>query len=289
MSPFVPEKPAYSYAYKSFTAHIISLGTEYKRLMVQELEHDDQEFGTLKTAFFLSVTTKITSASELSKPSYWVSNLISPVLFKSAVNNTLLTQNKDIFLEAGPYSTLAGPLRNIFSRLGLAYPYIPLILRDTDCEQTLLSAFGQLYQSGASIKFDELVPQGRVLTDLPVYPWDHSTSYWYELLASRDWRFRKHRHHGLLGLRVPETTHSGSCWRNALSIEDEPWLYDHKIQDAVVFPFAGYCVMAGEAMRQITGTESGFRLTRVEANSPIRLSEGKTVEIRTTLIPRSTK
>ena len=257
--------------------------------MVQELEHDDQEFGTLKTAFFSSVTTKITSASELSKPSYWVSNLISPVLFKSAVNNALLTQNKDIFLEVGPHSTLAGPLRNIFSRLGLACPYIPSMLRDADCEQTLLSAFGQLYQSGASIKFDELVPQGRVLTDLPVYPWDHSTSYWYELLASRDWRFRKHGHHGLLGLRVPETTHSGPCWRNALSIEDEPWLYDHKIQDAVVFPFAGYCVMAGEAMRQITGTESGFRLTRVEANSAMRLSEGKTVEIRTTLIPRSTK
>ena len=257
--------------------------------MVQELEHDDQEFGTLKTAFFSSVTTKITNASELSKPSYWVSNLIFPVLFKSAVNNALLTQNKDIFLEVGPHSTLAGPLRNIFSRLGLACPYIPSMLRDADCERTLLSAFGNLYQSGASIKFDELVPQGRVLTDLPVYPWDHSTSYWYELLASRDWRFRKHGHHSLLGLRVPETTHSGPCWRNALSIEDEPWLYDHKIQDAVVFPFAGYCVMAGEAMRQITGTESGFRLTRVEANSAMRLSEGKTVEIRTTLIPCSTK
>ena len=257
--------------------------------MRQELEHDDQEFETPKTAFFSSVTTRVTSASELSKTSYWVSNLVCPVLFKSTVNNALLTQSKDIFLEVGPHSTLAGPLRNIFSRLGLACPYIPSMLRGEDCEQTLLSAFGQLYQLGASIKFNELVPQGRVSTDLPPYPWDHSTSYWYELLASRDWRFRKHGHHSLLGLRVPETTELGPCWRNALSIEDEPWLYDHKIQDAVVFPFAGYCVMAGEAMRQITGTESGFHLTRVEANSAMRLGEGKTVEIRTTLRPHGTK
>ena len=258
-------------------------------MISQELEHKDQGLATPRITFFSSVTTKIISASELLKPNYWVSNLVSPVLFKSTVINALSTQSNDIFLEVGPHSTLAGPLRNIFSRLKVACPYVASMLRGADCEQTLLSAFGQLYQLGASIKFDELVPQGKVLTDLPAYPWDHSTSYWYELLASHDWRFRKHGHHGLLGLRIPETTELEPCWRNALWIEDEPWLYDHKIQNAVVFPLAGYCVMAGEAIRQVKGDKSGFRLTRVQANSAMILSEEKPIEIRTTLRPHKTK
>lgn len=276
-----------SSAHKSLAAYMKSLSTEYKRLMGQELENQDHGLETREAAFFSSVTTKITSASELSKPSYWVSNLVSPVLFKSAVNNAILTQSKDIFLEVGPHSTLAGPLRSIFSRAGLACPYIPTMLRNEDCERTLLSAFGQLYQFGIPIN-DGLVPQGRVLTDIPAYPWDHSKSYWYELQASRDWRFRKNGHHGLLGLRVPESTDLDPCWRNALSIEDEPWLYDHKIQGSVVFPFAGYCVMAAEAMRQITGIDSGFRLTYVGAYHAMGLGEAKSIEIRTNLRPHST-
>lgn len=65
------------------------------------------------------------------------------------------------------------------------------MLRNADSQQALLSAVGQLYQNGVRIVVDQLVPEGRVLTDLPTYPWDHSSSYWYELLASRDWRFRE--------------------------------------------------------------------------------------------------
>lgn len=238
--------------------------------------------------FFSSVTTECIRIAEKLGPQYWVSNLVHPVLFKSAVNNALQSQAKDIFLELGPHSTLAGPLRNAFSKAGLACPYVPTMLRDTDCEQTLLSALGQLYQNGTVINFESLTPLGKVLTDLPTYSWDRSnTVNWYELHASRDWRFRKFGHHSLLGLRVPETTDMEPCWRNALSIEDEFWLYDHRIKKDVVFPFAGYCAMAGEALRQITGIESGFSLRHVVAGNAMLLTDSMALEIRTTLRPFS--
>ena len=263
------------------------LGIEYQRLMEEEFQNKGLILGNAEIPFFSSVTTECVRNAEALGPQYWVSNLVSPVLFKSAVDNALKSQGKDIFLEIGPHSTLAGPLRSTLSKAGLACPYVPTMLRDTDCEQTLLSAFGQLYQYGIVINFEKLTPHGKVLTDLPTYSWDRSSTYWYELQASRDWRFRKFGHHSLLGLRVPETTDMEPCWRNALSIEDELWLHDHKIQKDVVFPFAGYCAMAGEAMRQITGIESGFSLRHVVVRNAMLLTDSKALEIRTTLRPFS--
>lgn len=259
------------------------LGIEYQQLMEEEFQNRGLILGKMEVPFFSSVTAECVCDAEKLGPQYWVSNLISPVLFNSAVSNALQSQAKDIYLELGPHSTLAGPLRNAFSRAGLACRYVPTMLRDTDCEQTLLSAIGLLYQYGTAISFEKLTPHGKVLTDLPTYSWDRRDTYWYELQVSRDWRFRKFGHHSLLGLRVPETSDLEPCWRNALSIEDELWLHDHKIQKDTVFPFAGYCAMAGEAMRQITGIHSGFSLRHVVAHNAMMLTDSKALEIRTTL------
>ena len=73
-----------------------------------------------------------------------MSNLGLPVLFKSTFNNALQSEGNDIFLELERHSMLAGPVRNPLSKAWLACSYVPTTLRVTDCEQTLLSAFGQL-------------------------------------------------------------------------------------------------------------------------------------------------
>lgn len=46
-------------------------------------------------------------------PTYWRSNLESPVLFNEAVNAMLGSINIDIIAEIGPHSALQGPLRQI--------------------------------------------------------------------------------------------------------------------------------------------------------------------------------
>lgn len=79
-----------------------------------------------------------------------------------------------------------------------------------------------------------------------------------------------------------------------LKVADVPWLVDHRIRSDVVFPFAGYIAMAGEAVRQLTGVEEGFggyRVRRAMARSAMVLgsssAEGndKPVEVVTTLKP----
>ena len=197
----------------------------------------------------------------------------------------LQRQRNCVFLEVGPHSTLAGPLREICSEAELNFLYIPTMIRNKDCVETLLSAWGLLYQHGVHFSFEPLTRGGRALTDLPSYPWDHSASYWYESRLSKEWRFRKYGYHGLLGLRVGESTTIEPSWRNVLALEDEPWLYDHRIRDDVIFPFAGYVAMAGECIRQMSGVADGYSLRRVVTHSALVLTDSKPVEMITALRP----
>lgn len=262
-----------------------SLGTLYRDLVEEELKKKNIVPQPQVLPFFSSVTKGVIEKSALLGPEYWEANLNSPVLFGSAVNNVLCHQHNSLFLEIGPHSTLAGPLRQICSEAGSSFLYVPTMLRGSECVESLLSAFGQLFQQGVSIDFKKLLPLGKFLTDLPSYPWEHSVSYWYENRVSKNWRFRNYGHHGILGLRVPESTSLEPCWRNNLHVEDEPWLYDHKIRSDIVFPFAGYVAMAGEAVRQVTGVDDGYSLRHVIAHSALVLTDSKPVEMITTLKP----
>ena len=73
------------------------------------------------------------------------------------------------------------------------------------------------------------------------------------------------------------------CWRNVLSVEEETWLQDHKVLEEPIFSFGGYCAMALEAVRQISGDETPFSLTNVVASEAMRFTDSKPVEVRTTL------
>ena len=260
-----------------------SIGVEYLRLIEAELRGEDIGSRSMEAPLFSSVTAKIIHDGRTLGPRYWISNLVSPVLFKSAVSEAVLDHSKDVFLEVGPHSTLAGPLRSILSKAGHTCTYVPTMLRGKDCERSFLSAIGQLYQLGLDLDFSKLNGAGTVLTNLPTYSWDRNTGRWYEPQVSRDWRFRRFGYHSLLGLRIPGTTDMEPCWRNVLSVEEETWLQDHKVLDEPIFSFGGYCAMAREAMRQIIGDSSVFTLSNIIASEAMRFTDNKPVEVRTTL------
>ena len=270
---------------EALIAHMRPLSSLYKTLVQEEFSEKQILLQKQAIRLFSSVTNNVIETSDLLGPDYWEANLRSPVLFSSAASNVLRHQANTIFLEIGPHSTLAGPLRQVCSGIGCPFLYVPTMLRNGDSVKTLLSAFGQLYQHGISLDYEKLVPSGKVLTDLPAYPWEHNAEYWYENRVSKDWRFRRYGHHSILGLRVPESTSMEPYWRNILYLEDEPWLYDHKIRSDVVFPFAGYVAMAGEAVRQMTGIDTGYSLKHIVAYTALVLSDSKPVEMVTTLRP----
>ncbi len=74
-------------------------------------------------------------------------NLTSAVRFSSAVATLLSQDSKDgLFLEVGPHSTLAGPLRQVCAAASRPCRYVPSMTRGRDCAEAFLSALGGLYQ-----------------------------------------------------------------------------------------------------------------------------------------------
>ena len=272
-----------------------ALQTEYLDLLQAEESHSTLSNGLSngkqnrpKALFLSSVTCKPINQATSFAPPYWAANLVSPVRFSSAVT-TLLTHSdwseRGLLLEIGPHSALAGPLRQICEAVPRRCNYISSQMRGNSSATTFLSALGGLYQESVPVDWKGLFPEGRkTLSGLPQYPWDHSGgSFWYESRLSRDWRTRRFPHHCLLGARVVESPDTAPLWRNVLNIEDMSWIRDHKVRQDIVFPIAGYIAMAGEAVRQTTGCDTGYRLRHVVASTALVVADATPTEMVTTL------
>lgn len=234
--------------------------------------------------FYSSVTCEKIDTATLDA-SYWVSNLLSPVLFYSAVSQLLSDLPDAVLLEVGPHSALAGPLRQTLKSTNTAKAeYVGTLIRDKNASAAMLSSVGSLFQRGVPVRFDCVVPKGNVLTDLPKYAWNRQGPYWTESRLSQGWRQREFPKHDILGARVVEASEYDPTWRCLLRLDDVPWIRDHDISHDIVFPGAGYVAMAGEAIRQLTG-EIDFTVREVTISNALVLVEGATTEVITHFKP----
>lgn len=266
-----------------------TVGAAYEELLSSQLICTQ---GTHHTPMYSTVTGQLVTQELEFGPAYWRENLESPVLFYPAVRELLHDMpGVHTILEIGPHSALQGPLRQIIQEHQAQQPstYLPSLLRDQDALLSMLITLGQLWAAGHDVDFSSVDPRGSVLTDLPLYPWDHGQEFWKETNLSRAWRHRVHVHHELLGSMCPESKDLQMSWRNLLHESDVAWLKDHRVGSSVVFPCAGYIAMMGEAIRQMTGSEtyslrnlmvkSAFMLPQIEATEvvtimkPIRVTE----------------
>jgi acyl transferase domain-containing protein len=237
---------------------------------------------------YSTVTGTVLSNPAHLDATYWRRNLESPVIFNTAIQS-LFDHQKDrakLFVEIGPDSTLAAPLRQIVSLQSVQSYYIPTLLKNADQTHCLLKAVGEIHSHGGLVNFAALYPLGTVLADLPVYPWDRTSIDWRESRVSHNWRFRKHPHHELLGSRMLEASDIEPAWRNLLSPRNVTWLRDHQVLGEMVFPCAGYLAMVNEAMRQLFNTqECTVRNLHMKIPLVLPMSEIDNVEIVTSLRP----
>lgn len=214
---------------------------------------------------YSSVTEGLIGGEQLDAE-YWLSNMKNPVRFAGALANLLKSSTKDItgeysaVLEIGPTKTLEGPIRQIIagvsSRLGDKLPYISMLVHGQDAYRAGLKAAGQLWATGHSIDMDKVNQTscdtssslGPLLARRPAYPWSHKHDFWHDTLTSRSARTRDRPRTDLLGVSVDGQNPFEPRWRNILNTMENPWLLDHNVASAVLFPAAGYLVMALEAV-----------------------------------------
>ena len=91
----------------------------------------------------------------------------------------------------------------------------------------------------------------QLLHDLPPYSWDHSRTYWAESRMSREFRLRNQAPRSLIGAPQPSYGENEHIWRGFLRVSEEPWVKDHQVLGAIVYPAAGYLAMAIEAAHDI--------------------------------------
>ncbi|KFA67578.1 hypothetical protein S40285_08766 [Stachybotrys chlorohalonatus IBT 40285] len=229
---------------------------------------------------------------------YWVDNLTCPVRFTEALESMMqpVDHHKtgvNMLIELGPHSALQGPIRQILKAVGShgdKLPYSSPLIRSKDAVTTALDLAATLITKGALLRMDNInfpnPVKTALLTDLPRYVWNHQTRYWKNSRLALAHNKRSSARNDLVGLEAIYSSPQQPIWRNMVSLDDLPWLRDHRIQSVTVFPISGYISMAMEAASQWAHAKKAlfdhFELRDVTVIKPLALSTGST-EITTTL------
>ncbi|KAF2462908.1 uncharacterized protein BDR25DRAFT_298851 [Lindgomyces ingoldianus] len=264
--------------------HMLAIGEMYHQALV-----DAKVVSRPPTIpFFSSVTGELLGDNKSNQlgPKYWQYNLERPVLFKAAVQAILKSSAvKDpVFVELGPHSALAGPVRQILTAASSNAAYVASLVRRQNSAENFLQVIGKLYTLHISLNFRALLTTpASLVAGLPRYPWDHSQDFLYKSRVSKEWLDRKHVHHPLLGSKVPASTDLEPMWRNLLSPKTTPWIAHHKLSGSIVFPLAGFVSIAAEAGRQMSGVDDGVSVRNLIVHNALVIDAEFPTEVITCL------
>ncbi|KAK8075032.1 polyketide synthase [Apiospora hydei] len=221
-------------------------------------------------------------------PQYWMSNMVSPVLFSDAMGELLKgcgQKKPDIILEIGPHSALQSPIQEIIETMHYRSQkpkYISMLRRSIDSAVTALSAVGELWRRGLNIDMSWVVMRNiqyhrpKVLHDLPNYPWNRETKYWFESHLSRANRLQVHGRYDLIGRPTSDWIPFQPRWRGFLRCSENSWIEHHQVQTSTIYPAAGMVTMALEGAKQLVqGPCAGYEVSafKIEKAMLIPLTE----------------
>jgi acyl transferase domain-containing protein/NADPH:quinone reductase-like Zn-dependent oxidoreductase/phospholipid N-methyltransferase len=258
-------KLAIPVAYHS--AHMQVIADEYERLLrpCMAIASSPSHTSSDRTLFISSVSGDTVKLEELKQPEYWVRNLVSPVQFSSAVSKLAASNSggiPDIYIEVGPHAALQ---RAIQEGVGsVQFKYASAMRRNELEGSRILHVAGMLWTEGYPIDIQAVHAEegrGKMLADLPQYPFNHSQTYWLESRLFRNYRRRNNIRHELVGIPAVDWNPLEPHFRFTIREADLPWTTDHKMNGSAVYPGAGMIVMALEAARYLARPGArGYRI-----------------------------
>ncbi|MFD9207118.1 type I polyketide synthase [Streptomyces sioyaensis] len=187
-------------------------------------------------------TLPLMASAETTHPfataAYWVDHARRAVRFHDAV--TRLTE-ADVVVEIGPDAVLA-PL------IDTGRTVLPSCRREQSETLTLLTALGEAHAHGVEVDWTALFPAAP-RADLPAYPFQHRR-YWLAPPALTGAGADALDHPLLSGL-VELPGQGGVVLTGRISPDRDPWLADHAVSGAVLFPGTGFLELALRAARQV--------------------------------------
>ncbi len=175
---------------------------------------------------------------------YWWHNIRQPVRFAAAIEQ-LGALGCRVFVEIGPHAILQRYINETLAGADIAGRVLGTGRRHHDGLQPLLETVARvrlLADTDLAVWFP--VPGQAVR--LPNYPWQRQR-HWHASTSESLQAIQRRRVHPLLGWRQPAAEAS---WENVLDPTLLPWLADHQVGGAIVYPGAAYAEMALAAGRE---------------------------------------
>ncbi|MDW4905793.1 SDR family NAD(P)-dependent oxidoreductase [Streptomyces sp. ADMS] len=211
-----------------------------------------------------TVDARLVEGGELDAD-YWVRNLCRPIELVSSMT-ALLDDGVTHIVEISPHPVLAPALEQLAAERPEPPAVLTTLRRGQGSTHDFARALARAYTAG-------LEPFGGLPRDsrfpVPGYPMERE-SFW-----PAEGRRRTAAAQGFEAAPLTPAPGRAGVWQGALelSLEEQPWLADHKLYDTAVLPGAGMLALALHTARARTGTMPR-RLADVVFRKEVTLDRG---------------
>jgi NADPH:quinone reductase-like Zn-dependent oxidoreductase/thioesterase domain-containing protein/acyl carrier protein len=191
------------------------------------------ETSPAKLPLWSTVTGKLTDGLNMTAD-YWWRNVRKPVRFSDAIAG-LIAQGHSCFIELGAHPALTAALSETLAETGASGTVLFSLRRNEPELTTIFENLAALHLAGSPISWKSIFPAAGDDISLPLFPWQRE-HHWNEPLSGRAVRLNAPAH-PFLTVKLDAPTPAWNTW---LDLNAKPWLKDHRIENHIVFPGAGY-------------------------------------------------
>ncbi|MEV0322109.1 type I polyketide synthase [Streptomyces sp. NPDC050659] len=226
-----------------------------------------------------NVSGVLATAADLASPEYWVRHVREAVRFHDGVQ-TLLTERVTTFLELGPDGVLSAMGENCLPPTASDGEVVfhPLLRKGRDESRQAVTAVASAHVRGVPVDWSAFFGGGpRPHVDLPTYAFQRQR-FWLESPATTGDAAavgQDSADHPLLGAAVTLAETGGVVLTGRLSLQTQPWLADHRLEETAVLPGSVFVELAVRA-----GDQVGCGLVEeLELKAPLILPERGGVQL----------
>ncbi|MDD5275380.1 MAG: SDR family NAD(P)-dependent oxidoreductase [Methylovulum sp.] len=231
------------------------------------------ETTTPTISFWSTVTGNELLAGKLDAE-YWWHNIRQPVQFQQVVD-AMLAKGLNTLIEIGAHPVLQNYLKDSLKATDSNGVVIATATRNHATATQLMDSVAQVILSGAPVDLQHWFPAAGQFISLPNYPWQRE-KLWHPVTAESQGLLMRTKVHPLLG--YPLRQHALQ-WENQLDTQSHPYLADHNVGGAVVFPGAGFVELALAAAYH-AHAGNFIEIEELEIRSPLLLSHEQSKVIR---------